>query len=659
MAIEVMIVKEKIISAALAAAIGAGAAISPVYAAAEPEIVDYDSFKYADTIFDDSYVHKLDIEIDESAWHFMADNATEEMYVPCSITYDDKTMNDSAIRPKGNSSLKSVSAAGNERFSFKLEFDHFHDGVLLDGLDKLSLNNLGQDTSCMKDYLTYHMMNEMGVSAPLSSFVFVTVNGEDFGLYLAVEAIEDSFAVRNWGVNHGNLYKPDSFGVDNLNVGIGNEQLDDVMAILKGEPYKNLKGGDRVDFIGNLINIMLPHMGISTDAAAGMYLGEDEDAYNVIFDTAVFDITEEQKWSYIDAVKTLQSSNDPAEALYADDVLKYFVVHSFVDNYDSYTSSFVHNFYYYENDGKLSIVPWDYNIAYGAFTYEAAMASLFEGRTDIDMIPDTGDAMDINTSMVNFPIDTPFFSSDINRRPMLGKLLENDYYKNLYHKYYNEFVNKMFLDGRFEQIFTTAKNNIAPYTERGRNLYTKEQFERGTKAVHDFCILRGESVKRQLDGSLPATLDGQSKDFTNLVDTGDLKLSDAIDFSGLMVGINPDDVPAIMDAVLGDSDNRSIAGVADSIEGLMTDKSQIMTLAPKLLTQSSIQGMLVQKAMLSVVSVMSVSLLLVALVILKKFKRKTGVRLHTRKKRVLSSRKEDKAWISDMSTNTKYHTQTY
>ena len=650
--------KQKIISAALAAAVSAGVLISPVYAATEPEIVDYDSFRYADTIFDDSYVHKLDIEIDESVWHFMADNATEEMYVPCNITYDDKTMNDIAIRPKGNSSLKSVSTEGNERFSFKLEFDHFHEGTLLDGLDKLSLNNLGQDTSCMKDYLTYHMMNEMGVSAPLSSFVFVTVNGEDFGLYLAVEAIEDSFAVRNWGVNHGNLYKPDSFGVDNLNIGIGAEQLGDVIAILKGEPYKNLQGGDRVDFIGNLINIMLPHMGISTDAAAGMYLGEDEDAYKVIFDTAVFDMTEEQKWSYIDAVKTLQDASDPAEALYADEVLKYFIVHGFVDNYDGYTSPFVHNFYFYENDGKLSMVPWDYNIAYGAFTYEAAMASLFEGRTDIDMLPDTGGAMDINQSMINYPIDTPLFSSDINRRPMLGKLLENDYYKNLYHEYYNEFLNMMFVNGRFEEIFNTAKTYITPYIGRGRNLYTGEQFEKGAQTVHDFCMLRGESVKRQLDGSLPATLEGQSKDFANLVDTGDLKLSDAIDFSGLMVGMNPDDIPAIMDAVLGDSENRSIAGVADNIEGLMKDKSQIMTLAPQLFSQPSIQGMIAAKAMPSVVSVMSVSLLLIALAALKKFKRKTGAKLRARKKRALSPRKEDRTWISDMNINSKYHMQT-
>ena len=57
-------------------------------------------------------------------------------------------------------------------------------------MDKLSLNNVIQDNTYMKDYLAYQMMNEFGVSAPLCSFAYITVNGEDWGLYLAVEGVE-------------------------------------------------------------------------------------------------------------------------------------------------------------------------------------------------------------------------------------------------------------------------------------------------------------------------------------------------------------------------------------------------------------------------------------------------------------------------------------
>ena len=62
----------------------------------------------------------------------------------------------------------------------------------------------------MKDYLTYQMMGYFDVAAPLCSYVYLTVNGEDWGLYLAVEGVEESFLKRNYGANYGELYKPDS-----------------------------------------------------------------------------------------------------------------------------------------------------------------------------------------------------------------------------------------------------------------------------------------------------------------------------------------------------------------------------------------------------------------------------------------------------------------
>ena len=50
-----------------------------------------------------------------------------------------------------------------------------------------------------------------------------------------------------------------------------------------------------------------------------------------------------------------------------EEVLRYFVVHNFVVNGDSYTGSIIHNYYLYEEDGQLSMIPWDYNLAFGTF----------------------------------------------------------------------------------------------------------------------------------------------------------------------------------------------------------------------------------------------------------------------------------------------------
>ncbi len=45
--------------------------------------------------------------------------------------------------------------------------------------------------------------------SPLCSYAQISVNGEPWGLYLAVEGVEDAFMDRN-GMTKGELYKPDS-----------------------------------------------------------------------------------------------------------------------------------------------------------------------------------------------------------------------------------------------------------------------------------------------------------------------------------------------------------------------------------------------------------------------------------------------------------------
>ena len=44
----------------------------------------------------------------------------------------------------------------------------------------------------------------------LFAALYITVNGEDWGLYLAVEGVEEAFLERNYGADYGELYKPDS-----------------------------------------------------------------------------------------------------------------------------------------------------------------------------------------------------------------------------------------------------------------------------------------------------------------------------------------------------------------------------------------------------------------------------------------------------------------
>lgn len=96
------------------------------------------SISYEETLFDSSYVHTLNIEVDEGAWQQMSEHATEESYIPCTVTIDGEELSEVATRPKGNSSLAATQSSGSDRFSFKIEFDHYHAGTTYHGLDKLA-----------------------------------------------------------------------------------------------------------------------------------------------------------------------------------------------------------------------------------------------------------------------------------------------------------------------------------------------------------------------------------------------------------------------------------------------------------------------------------------------------------------------------------------
>lgn len=415
---------------------------------------------YESRLFDISQVHTLDIVMDD--WDAFIDTCENEEYSSCAVVIDGEAYKNVGLRAKGNTSLSSVSQLGSSRYSFKIEFDCYDTGKSYYGLDKLSLNNVIQDNTFMKDYLTYRLMAEFDANAPLCSYVYITVNGEDWGLYLAVEGIEDGFLQRNYGSNHGQLYKPDSTGFG-------------------GGPSGGFGGG----------------MG-SSDVKL-QYIDDDPDSYANIFDNAKTDATEADQARLIRSLKALGEGGDVSGEVDIDQVLRYFVVHNFVVNGDSYTGSIVHNYYLYEKDGQLSMLPWDYNLAFGTFQGNNA------------------------SSAVNDPIDSPLSATGDGARPMADWISSSEEYTQLYHQYFEEFLRTV----DPSVIIGEAYALIAPYVERDPTKFcTSEEFEAGVDALKTFCALRAESVSGQLTGAIPSTSEGQSADQDALVDASSLTLSD-------------------------------------------------------------------------------------------------------------------------------------
>ena len=451
--------------------------------------------EYETTLFDTSKVHTINIEMDD--WQGFLDTCTNEEYETCSVEIDGEVLSNVAIRAKGNTSLTQVESYGNDRYSFKIEFDHYDDSINYKGLDKLCLNNIIQDNTYMKDYLTYQMMGYFGVDAPICSFVNITVNGENWGLYLAVEAVEESFLERNYGNDYGELYKPDSTG----NMGGGGEKPDDI-----GERPTNFptEQGEMLEMPQQMNGDRGGGRSMGSDDVSLIYTDNSYDSYTNIFDNAKTDITDADKDRLIDALKQLNENSNIDEVVNVEEVIRYFVVHNFVCNFDSYTGSMIHNYYLYEEDGKMSMIPWDYNLAFGGF----------ESNSN-------------STSMVNYPIDTPVSGGDIESRPMLAWIFADETYTELYHAYFAQFISDYFDSGYFEQMIDDVKALIAPYVEQDKTKFcTYEEFETGIETLKQFCLLRAQSINGQLDGTIPSTSDGQRDAQDSLVDASSISISD-------------------------------------------------------------------------------------------------------------------------------------
>ena len=239
-----------------------------------------------------------------------------------------------------------------------------------------------------------------------------------------------------------------------------------------------------------------------------IYSDDEYNGYSNIFDNAKTDITDEDKERLIASLKSLNENSDIENVVNVDEVIRYFVVHNFVCNFDSYTGSMIHNYYLYEEDGQLSMIPWDYNLAFGGFSAG-------------------GGGSDSATQMVNYPIDTPVSGGTIDSRPMLAWIFADESYTELYHTYFDTFISEYFESGYFENLITETENLIASYVEQDPTKFcTYEEFETGVDTLKSFCLLRAESIRGQLDGTIPSTSDGQQEDDSALVDASSISLPD-------------------------------------------------------------------------------------------------------------------------------------
>ena len=533
-------------------------------------------------LFDMSRVHTIDITLSAEDWEDLRANPTDKTKYHASVTIDGETVEEVSFATKGNTSLSFVASdPDSDRYSFKINFGKYTKGQTYHGLNKLNLNNLYADATCMKDYLSYELFRQAGVDSPLVSYVWLTVNGNDHDLYLAIEDVSESWLDRT-NDGEGELYKPETEMLDNIGQGPGGGERPDMPEGQGGFPGGNgqtppdgttsatPQNGDEATGSGQQAtgesgqpgfpggngesssggegqtppegggfpggngegssggeggesssggeggfpggNGQTPPdggfpggnpggMGFGGSSGADLkYTDDDPASYSDIFDNDETGADEEAQQRVIAALKGLSEGTDLETWLDTDEIIRYFAAHNFTLNYDSYTGSMLHNYYLYEKNGRLSMLPWDYNLAYGGFG----------GGSDA-------------TELINTGIDSPLNGSSEDSRPMWAWIAASETYLEQYHAVYDELLTGYFESGVFEAEIGALYEMLRPYVEKDPSaFYTVEEFDTAAATLKQFCLLRAQSIRAQLNGSLAAK-------------TSEQDAADRIDASGLNV----------------------------------------------------------------------------------------------------------------------------
>lgn len=405
-------------------------------------------YDQAEVFFDDSYVHEIKLYFeDEEGWYDeLYDghaNDPDDPYFSAKFVYDDIELDPIGINFKGHSSFMGESY----KKSFRIDFNYYDSDAEFFGLKKLNLNNGHMDPTMLREKIFWDFASNY-VSTVRCVFTRVYVNDEYFGLYTAIEHIDDEFIESRYGSKEGgNLYRAETAGTLNY---LGESES------LYSSSYE-LKTNENENDFSKLISLT-----------------------NILENTPAENFEEE-----------IEKVLDVEDTLYCMALLNIFA------SLDSYIGS-AHNFYLYENEetGLINYILWDSNEAFGRFTF-----GLDEGQ-DVRLIDPfwtpTSSSMGVMSASETLtdestidglappggrpPIGPDAPGNEFSQlgidRPLFERLMEVESYNHTYLRILAEMIrdgfNVEFMENQIQELADLIRDDI--YADPYR-VYTNEQFE--------------------------------------------------------------------------------------------------------------------------------------------------------------------------------------
>ena len=168
-------------------------------------------------VFDGQHLPIFELTLPESSLRNLA--AEPFVYQPADFTYrspsdarDTIVLPSVGVRLKGLGSFRPIGG----KPALKIRFDEYLKRQHFLGLRRLTLNNMKQDPSMVRERLAYLLFRKAGLVAPLCNSARLFVNGAYYGLYANVQTIDRTFVQTHFDPAPGNLFdlSREVYGID-------------------------------------------------------------------------------------------------------------------------------------------------------------------------------------------------------------------------------------------------------------------------------------------------------------------------------------------------------------------------------------------------------------------------------------------------------------
>ncbi len=427
------------------------------------------------SVFSESHVLDVRIEVAREGWDAMQPprrrnkgGGQRHTYTRAKITIDGQRFDDAGLRFKGNSSLRATGPRLKK--PFKIDLNRFTKSQKLHGRTKLNLSNSFLDPAFMKEKLGYELYRAAGLPTPGVGWanLTLTIGGVPepipLGIYVLVEQVDQRFLASNFG----------EASKDSL--------------------------------------LMKP------EVRDWRYIDDDPSSYRS-YNIKSGDDNTDQLRAFASLLKLIERAPDTAfereigERMDLKQLAGYLAATSILSNLDSYVGM-PHNYYLLMDkaDGKMRILPWDINEAFGTFTM-------------------LGNAEDL----VQWDIDRPW----VGRRRLLERLFASEDFPKLYRAALAQLMKQAFTGdllfdriAEFEKVLSphvakadklfwlngpTLKQKPARHLEAFRMAIDGDRagFNRAVRrkilSIKPFALRRIESIKAQLAGKSEGKTLGRRK----------------------------------------------------------------------------------------------------------------------------------------------------